>query len=382
VEVTMSDIEMWWCVNMLRTCEGMRARIGSPFKARNWEELACGLKKLPWKAYISPLHYPKIRVSSVKSALYHTGAVQERVNNFLHTYLGQNINNTSAHNGDHNNKDVAQSVFVRLWHDDLQVSIDIVHEEHYKRIGNKHVAEAPLRENMSAALLLKAGFVPKRNLWDPFMGSGSFLLEALGMSVSGPSSLVDPRLRKFSFQMWPTHDDNKYSKFIDLLPRSAMIRSVSTEAAIFGSDKDPRAVAAAIHNLSVFQESGHDVSQFVRVFQGDFMVVEKQIPKGKDIMIITNVPYGKRILPDTDKAGRLVLWDVYKRFGQLLQRRSGKIVNWGSVRNEVTKGYADIKDVFVLSGNKNFKTVSGVQWEVCLQFTNKGLPVEFLRLKR
>jgi len=184
------------------------------------------------------------------------------------------------------------------------------------------------------------------------------------MSISGPSSLIDPNSRKLSFQVWPTHDDKKYSKFIDLLPKSAMLCDVFTEVSIFGSDIDPRAIAAATHNLSGFLESGRDVSKHVCVLEGDFMMMEKHIPKGKDIMIVTNIPYGKRILPETNKAGRLALWDVYKRFGQLLQHR------------------LDFKDVFVLSGNKNFKTVSGVQWEVCLQFANKGLPVEFLRLKR
>lgn len=46
-----------------------------------------------------------------------------------------------------------------------------------------------------------------------------YFLIVLGMTVGGPASPLDLRSTKYPFQGWPTYDDVKYNKFIDMLPK-------------------------------------------------------------------------------------------------------------------------------------------------------------------
>ena len=56
--------------------------------------------------------------------------------------------------------------------------------------------------------------------------------------------------------------------------------------------------------------------------------------------------------------------DTFKRFGKLLKQRQ------------------DLKQVFVLNGNKAFISCTGLRWKPLLRFRNRGLAVQFLKLIR
>lgn len=71
--------EMWAVTNWSRLAELVRVRIAE-FRADSFPELALRLERLPWAAYFPrPSPVPTVSCTSHMSALYHTGAVSERV---------------------------------------------------------------------------------------------------------------------------------------------------------------------------------------------------------------------------------------------------------------------------------------------------------------
>lgn len=75
-----------------------------------------------------------------------------------------------------------------------------------------------LRETLTAACILESGILEKANktgklyLWDPFCGSGSFLIESIMMLLSQPvrNVIFD---KKLPFEYWPIHNREKYEQF-------------------------------------------------------------------------------------------------------------------------------------------------------------------------
>lgn len=65
--------------------------------------------------------------------------------------------------------------------------------------------------------------------------------------------------------------------------------SVLTENSIFGSDIDQRAFDATSHNLEIF---GNNLSKYVNIFRGDFEEMERNIPVGKNPLIVTSIYVG------------------------------------------------------------------------------------------
>lgn len=79
VEGLVSREEMWTIAHRSRLAELMRVRIGE-FRADSFPELALRLQRLPWAAYLKrPSPPPVVSCTTHMSALYHTGAIAERV---------------------------------------------------------------------------------------------------------------------------------------------------------------------------------------------------------------------------------------------------------------------------------------------------------------
>jgi 23S rRNA (guanine2445-N2)-methyltransferase / 23S rRNA (guanine2069-N7)-methyltransferase len=150
--------------------------------------------------------------------------------------------------------------------------------------------EAPLKENLAAALLLRAGWpeiaAQGGSLVDPMCGSGTFLLEAAMMAGD-----VAPGLYRgtFGFETWRKHD----SQLLSALQGEAEERrsiGLNSLPAIAGFDNDPLAIRRtdlAIRNAG-----------FVGKLTVELCFVNKlsreQLPAAPGLIIV-NPPYGERL---------------------------------------------------------------------------------------
>jgi putative N6-adenine-specific DNA methylase len=308
---------IWTVAHYSRTAEAIRVRIGR-FEARTLDELQTGFSKIPWSAYFARKAAPQVRVSSRKSKLMHTGAIE----NQLWRAMGQR------------STPCEELLLVRLSKDHVTVSVDVAGERMHRRGDGKHISRAPLRETLAAACLRLAGYDGKSPIWDPFCGSGTFLIEALSIAQNGPTQ------RRYAFEKWPTHDADGYEAWRTALPRPGL-----DLPKVYGSDTDKKAIQAARHNLKAFSDEG--VILDCCDFEG------AKVPA--DAWIIANPPYGKRVKVEATLANRI---------GQMLKYRHST------------------QPVHVLTSDPKWPHRTGLRWQALARFRNGGLGVTLWRLER
>ncbi len=299
-EVQVDPVGVWGVVLRSRLTESARVRIGA-FSARTFDELTAGMAKLPWAAWLPRCSTPEVRVSCTKSKLWHSGAVQERVQAQVHARLSDAKQPNSFH-------PPAARVYVRIDHDAVRVSVDASGELLHRRGERTAVGRAPMRETLAAAVVLAAALPAGAHVWDPFCGSGTMLLEAGRMAGVG----VRPREGGYAFELWPNHAPDAYAAWLAAdaaVTDAAVTDAALTEAAaamptLYGCDHDAKELEGARLNL---ENAGLLAHTTLRAC--DFSEMAAEVPAGATI--VSNLPYGRRA----------DVGDVFRRFGRLLAKR-------------------------------------------------------------
>ena len=167
------------------------------------------------------------------------------------------------------------------------LSVDFSGESLHRRGYRTEGGRAPLKENVAAAVLLRAGWpgICERGgmLLDPMCGSGTFLTEGALIAADAAPALDRDY---FGFTGWRGHDAGLW---LQLCAEARERRSARpARRCIVGSDVDPDAVRMALANGE-------------RAGVADWLHVEKRSlaelvpPKGEAGLIATNPPYGERI---------------------------------------------------------------------------------------
>lgn len=284
----------------LRTATRVIARVGD-FHARLFDELERHSRKLAWSRFIDGGQPVRLRVSTSKSRLYHTGAVAQRIAESMEKSTGTAPTVTSGGDEDDESGDTPL-VIVRLFRDQCTVSIDSSGALLHRRGYRLATAKAPLRETLAAALLLASGWDPRTPLVDPLCGAGTIPIEAALIARRMPPGLS----RHFAFMRWPGFHEPTWKKAVDearaqILP--------AAPAPILGSDRDAGAITASRDNA---ERAG---------VAADLELEEKVIsriapPPGSSVgAIVTNPPYGVRV------GDRDALRNLYAQLGALARDR-------------------------------------------------------------
>lgn len=334
IEVTGDITTLWRITCCSRLAESVRVRLGHPRSVTTFDELEQYVSRLPWAAFIPRQQgLPDIKVSCRRSRLYHSGAVKQRIASILTKLLAceASIDGSGL-----------PTIYARLDHDRAQFSIDASGERLHRRGYRKLVGRAPLRETLAAACLYAAGYRGQQDLWDPFCGAGTIVLEAAAMATGRAAGAQ----RSFAFQSWPIHDAEAFDAFVAGLPRPGRLSST-----IMGSDRSRRVLIAAQANTSAASLAGE-----VSWTRGSFEQVTRQVADGTTI--VTNPPHGRRYRGDKE------LIRTFRSFGEMLGQRTG------------------LDPVYVLTGHPGFARSTGLAWQRVLRFRQGGLPVSLLRLIR
>ncbi len=165
----------------------------SEFKVRDFPKLYQKILHFNWTKFLShPV--PLWEISCTKSRLNHTGRIEETIKKALEQVL---IKQPLSKDWEKKNYP-PQTFYVRLNDDLLTLSLDLSGDPLYKRNLQSVKGEAPLRENIAAALVyeLTSHQNQEVTLVDPMCGSGTFLTEAL-------TFYTPLHLRTFAFETAP-----------------------------------------------------------------------------------------------------------------------------------------------------------------------------------
>ena len=187
------------------------------------------------------------------------------------------------------------------------VSLDFSGESLHRRGYRTEGGRAPLKENVAAAVLLRAGWpqiaAAGGTLLDPMCGSGTFLTEGALIAADAAPALDR---EYFGFLKWHGHDAPLWAR----LRAEALARRAArvVRRCILGSDIDSEAVRMAIANA-------------IQAGVADWLHVEKRalsdVPRPKDGtgLIVANPPYGERIGAESG------LPELYSQLGAVLRDR-------------------------------------------------------------
>jgi 23S rRNA (guanine2445-N2)-methyltransferase / 23S rRNA (guanine2069-N7)-methyltransferase len=206
----------------------------------------------------------------------------------------------------------------------------------HQRGYRKEQGEAPLKEHLAAALLIRSGWQYTQSLFDPFCGSGTLLIEAVLMARNIAPGLKRPQ---FAFEKMADFDNS----LLQQLRAEALGARTPLAAGVrfIGSDLDARSLDKARQNAN---RAG--LSDVIEFRQGDATQLEA-IEGVSNGVIVTNPPYGERL---GDLPALIPLYaDFSLRLKQYFQ-------GW---RLAVITSNADLLRALKLSKLKNYKFANG-----------------------
>ena len=170
----------------------------------------------------------------------------------------------------------------------LNVSGDSLHRRGYRL----QPGQAPLKENLAAALLIRAGWPEKfkagQHLIDPMCGSGTLLIEAGLMAAD-----VAPGLNRqgWGFERWKSHERKLWLRLVEDARQRRTDGINGLKNKLYGFDIDADQLAAASKNL---ERSGLEGKVHLERRDITDLRVQKDVVK-EGGLVICNPPYGERI---------------------------------------------------------------------------------------
>ncbi len=264
----------------------------SQFDYRDEKDLYEAARALDWRQYFPVERTLRVNVTAQKSPLksleFATLRIKDAVCDRFRDALGRRPDVDRAR------PDVRIHAFLEGARATLY--LDTSGEPLFKRGWRGEAGEAPLRENLAAGIVMLSGWQPGEPLLDPMCGAGTLLVEAAAMARGRAPGAK----RSFGFEKLKVFDPETWTRVKD------HTREPAPHLELFGSDSDPKAIAAARRNLA---EAG--VERWVRLERAD--VLERKAP-GPGGVLIANPPYGER-MGSADELARF-----YPQLGDALKK--------------------------------------------------------------
>ncbi len=269
------------------------------FDAPTDEAFYAAARAIDWRNHIDPARTLACDFTGKHPAITHTrfGALR------LKDAICDQLRDTTGSRPDIAPERPAVRVHAHANGPKVTVSLDLSGEGLHRRGYRTAAGEAPLRENLAAGILLRAGWPAKcesaAEFLDPLCGSGTLVIEAAMIAAN-----IAPGARRhyFGFFGWQGHDRAAW----DAVKRAASARERAVTLRLRGLDADTRVLAAARDNAA---RAG--VGELV-----DFSVgrLSEARPSGVGAgFLAANPPYGVR-LEDRDAARALM-----KELGEVLR---------------------------------------------------------------
>lgn len=177
-----------------------------------------------------------------------------------------------------------------LHRDEATLSLDFSGTSLHRRGYREDGALAPLKENLAAAILLRAGWpqiaAAGGALVDPMCGSGTLPLEAALMAADCAPGLTRSY---YGFFGWRGHDPELWQRLLEQA-RQRRSAGLAQLPPIVGYDADPRAIKAAWANAARagLQEKVHFERRELAALSGP-------PTRGASGLLVVNPPYGERL---------------------------------------------------------------------------------------
>jgi 23S rRNA (guanine2445-N2)-methyltransferase / 23S rRNA (guanine2069-N7)-methyltransferase len=316
------------------------------FPVQNAEEMYQGVHAVDWSEHLSPTGSLAVEFSGRGAGIdnTHFGAlkVKDAIVDRLRTATGERPS------VDKFSPDIR--VHLRLDKGEAILSLDLSGHSLHQRGYRLQQGAAPLKENLAAAILIRAGWpriaAAGGALADPMCGVGTFLVEA-GMMAAD----LAPNLKRehWGFSNWLGHVPALWNRLHAEAEERARIGLSKPPLWIRGYEADPRLIQPGRNNI---ERAG--LGNWIRIYQGELATFEPRPDQNQTGLVVCNPPYGERL---GDEASLLYL---YQNLGERLRQAC---LNW---------------DAAIFTGAPELGKRMGIRSHKQYAFWNGALPCKLL----
>ncbi len=232
----------------------------------------------------------------------------------------------------------------RLSKGNLVLSLDLSGDSLHRRGYRVKQGAAPMKENLAAALLLRAGWpqiaAEGGALLDPMCGSGTLLIEAAMIAADSAPGIFRP---SFGFERWLNHQSDVWMALREEAIERRRAGLAGSQVEIRGYDADLGVIRAAEANIAKSR-----LDQWIRVSRKELAAFKQPThTRLQPGLVITNPPYGER-LGEVESLKLL--------YGHLGERLKSEFVGW---RAAVFTGNPELGKQMGLRAEKKYKLFNG-----------------------
>ena len=275
------------------------------FPAADEEALYQGVLDIDWGQHLDPAGTLAVDFSSVRSAITHTQYGAQKVKDAVVDQLRHNTGQRPSVEREH--PDLRINVF--LYRDQATVNIDLSGDSLHRRGYRLGGASAPLKENLAAAILMRAGWPTVAQQGGPLVdlmcGSGTLPIEAALLAAD-----IAPGLQRhyWGFRGWLGHDADRWAALV-ADARRRREKGMAKLPPILGYDVSGQAIAVAQDNAA------HAGLAEVIQFNQRAICDCAPAPEGQPGLVVVNPPYGERLGEQEE------LKPLYQELGECLKQQ-------------------------------------------------------------
>jgi len=275
------------------------------FPAPDADALYEGVRRITWHEHFDVQATFAVAFNSSQSTVSHSHFGAQKVKDAIVDQFRERFE--SRPNVDTERPDITVDIY--LYRDSATVSLDLSGESLHRRGYRARGAAAPLKENLAAAILLRASWPETARsggaLIDPMCGSGTLPIEAALIAADiAPGLLRD----HWGFLGWRQHDAGAWSALLTEA-RERRAAGLGRLPEIRGYDHHGPTVADAVANV---ERAGLTGNVHIEKRPMEECRPSRGTPAG---LLVVNPPYGQRIGERSELAG------LYTALGAIMRER-------------------------------------------------------------
>ena len=319
------------------------------FTMRDADELYDGVSAIDWHEHLLPTGSLAVEFSGQGSGIdnTHFGALKVK------DAIVDKLRNAAGDRPSIDKLNPDMRVHLRLDRGEAVLSLDLSGHSLHQRGYRLQQGAAPLKENLAAAILIRAGWpriaAAGGALTDPMCGVGTFLVEAAMIAAD-----IAPNLKRelWGFSAWLGHVPALWQRLHEEAVERAAIGLAKPPLWIRGYEADPRLIQPGRNNV---ERAG--LSNWIKIYQGELATFEPRPDPNQTGLVICNPPYGERL---GDEASLLYL---YQNLGERLRQAC---LNW---------------EAAIFTGAPDLGKRMGIRSHKQYAFWNGALPCKLLLIK-
>jgi len=224
--------------------------------------------------------------------------------------------------------------------DRVSIALDLSGTALHQRGYRQQTGQAPLKENLAAAIVMRSGWQPETPLLDPMCGSGTLLIEAALIACDRAPGLLRSH---WGFSRWKQHNAALWQELRSEALQRARAGTAATRARFYGYDNDGRVLEWARANAR--RAGVFDLFTFA---QQDVLKLSNPL-EDKTITgtVLSNPPYGERL--ESEPA----LIALHSQLGRIMKQQFG---GWGL---SLFSASPDLLSCLQLRAERQFKAKNG-----------------------